>query len=68
MAAQTGRTVSEVIEDSVRESLRSGKRTNVEPPPLATFGRGGVHPGVDLLDNAATREAMDDAVGLDALR
>ena len=67
-AAQTGRTVSEVIEDAVRESLRPGRRNRVEPAPLPTFGGSGVMPGVDLASNASLRDVMDDGIGVDALR
>ena len=65
-AAQTGRTVSEVIEDAVRESMRPGRR-DVEVTPLPTFGGSGVLPGVDLTSNAAVRDVMDEGVSVDAM-
>ena len=67
-AAQTGRTVSDVIEDAVREALRPTNRRAEEPMALPTLGRGGVMAGVDLTSNAAVRESMDDRLPLDALR
>lgn len=67
-AAQTGRTVSDVIEDAVRESLRRSDDEPREAAPLPTFGGTGVMPGVDLTSNAAVRQAMDDEQGVDALR
>ena len=66
-AARSGRTVSEVIEDAVRESLRPRRRGG-GVPDLPVFGGSGVLPGVDLLDNAAVRDRMDEASGVDALR
>jgi hypothetical protein len=67
-AAQTGRTVSEVIEDAVRVSLRPRSRDSSELPPLPVFGGSGVLPGVDLADNAALRERLDEETAEDALR
>jgi len=67
-AAETGRTVSDIIEDAVREALRPDLRRAEEPPPLPTFGAGGVLPGVDLSNNAALRDLMDEGVSLDAMR
>jgi hypothetical protein len=66
-AAQTGRTVSEVISDALRDALR--------PRPAATpirelpvFGGSGALPGVDLSSNAALLDMMDEGVAIDALR
>ena len=67
-AALTGRTVSGVIEDAVRDSLRPGNRGAAELRPLPTYGGSGVLPGVDLTSNAAVLDLMDDDAGLDALR
>lgn len=67
-AAQTGRTVSEVIEDAVRESLRPGSRRGAAVAPLPTFGGSGVMPGVDLNSSAALRDVMDEGAAVDALR
>lgn len=67
-AAQTGQTVSEVIEDAVREALRPGNRRTGEVEPLPVFGGSGVLPGVDLSSNAALRERMDEELRGDAMR
>jgi hypothetical protein len=67
-AAQAGRTVSEVIEDAVREALRPAHRRDAEIGELPTFGRGGLMPGVDLASNSAVRDAMDAGEPLDAMR
>jgi hypothetical protein len=66
-AAQTGRTVSEVIEDALRVSMRPGQR-EVEVAPLPTFGGSGVLPGVDLTSSAAVRDVMDEDLSVDAMR
>lgn len=68
-AARTGRTVSDLIEDAVREALHPRTAGHPAPVgPLPTFGGSGVMPGIDLADPAALREAMDEGESLDALR
>jgi hypothetical protein len=67
-AAQTGRPVSAVIEDALREALRPRPAGGAEPIPLPVFGGSGVMPGVDLASNAALRDRMDEDAALDALR
>jgi hypothetical protein len=66
-AAQTGQTVSQVIEDAVRVALRPRPRGE-EMVPLPTFGGSGVLPGVDLRDASSLRDRMDDGEPPDALR
>jgi hypothetical protein len=67
-AASTGQTVSEVIEDAVREALRpkASDPTPVAPQPV--FGGSGVLAGIDVTDSGSLLDAMDDGIGLDALR
>jgi hypothetical protein len=68
-AAAEGHTVSEVIEDAVREALRPRRGAQGDLPPLPVFGGElGTRPGVDLSDSAALAELMDEDVPLDALR
>lgn len=67
-AARTGRSVSQLIEDALREALRPSHRQKRELPPLPTFGGSGLLPGVDLSSNAALRDRMDESVAVDALR
>jgi hypothetical protein len=67
-AAQSGRTVSDVIEDALRDALRSRPRGGGKLPSLPVYGGSGTMPGVDLTSNAALRELMDEGVGVDALR
>jgi plasmid stability protein len=66
-AARSGQTVSQVIEDAVRDALRP-RRGHPDMKELPTFGGSGVLPGVDLADAASLREVMDDGLPLSALR
>ena len=57
-AAETGRTLTAFIADSVRESL--ARRPQNQPPVrLTTFRGSGLQPGVDLDDSAALQDLMD---------
>jgi hypothetical protein len=67
-AAESGRTVSEVIEDAVREALAPRLDDTVALRPLPVFTGSGLQPGVDLSCNAALLDLMDEGVPLDALR
>ena len=59
-AAQTGRTLTAVIEDALRESLaRSRKRPLPTRAALPTFRGNGLRPGVDLDDSASLLEVME---------
>ena len=59
-AARSGKSLTSVIEDALRESLSrqrdSGQR---EPVRLITYGGKGVLPGVDLDDSAALLDVME---------
>jgi hypothetical protein len=63
VAARTGRTLTAVVEDALRESLHRRHRTARRAVELPVFGEGGVQPGVDLDDSAALLDLMeqDDA-------
>lgn len=54
-AAESGRTLTAVIEDALRETLsrRRGPRRRPHAVKLTTFRGTGVQPGVDLDDSAA---------------
>jgi len=67
-AASTSQTVSEVIEDAVREALRPKPRDNGTHDPLPVFGGQGLLPGVDLSTQEALVDAMDLGNDVDALR
>lgn len=60
-AAETGRTVGDLIEDAVRVSLDRDSAPHRRLEQLPTFGSKGVLPGVDLTSNAALRDLMDES-------
>jgi hypothetical protein len=68
VAARTGRTLTAVVEDALRESLHRRHHSSRRAVELPTFGAGGVQPGVDLDDSAGLLELMepDDAASGDA--
>jgi hypothetical protein len=63
-AARTGRTVSDVLADAFRQMV--SRRSTSEPhktvrlPVFPTDGAGGVQPGVNLDDNVALRDYLDE--------
>ncbi len=59
-AAETGRTLTAVLEDAVRESLaRRRARPKMKPVRLKTAKGGGTRPGVDLDDSASLLDLME---------
>ena len=69
VAARTGRSLTAVVEDALRESLHRRHHTARRAVELPTFGEGDVQPGVDLDDSAALLDLMDDdAAAGDAAR
>jgi hypothetical protein len=59
LAAKTGRTLTAVIEDSLRRSLALSEGGDRSPADLPTFGGRGLQPGVDLDDSASLLDLMD---------
>jgi hypothetical protein len=60
VAAETGRTITAVIEDALRELLARRRRKPRRPKvDLPTFRGKGVQPGVDLDDSAALLDLME---------
>jgi hypothetical protein len=60
LAARTGRTLTAVIEDSLREMLaRREHRGDRSRARLPTFRGDGLRPGVDLDDSAALLDVME---------
>ena len=60
LAAETGRTLTGVIEDALREVLaRRQPPRRRRPVRLTTFGGPGLRPGVDLDDGAALLDLME---------
>lgn len=64
LAAQTGRTLTSVVEDALREMLARRKRS-VERAPvsLKTVSGRGLLPGIDLDDSASLLDTMAKADG-----
>lgn len=62
-AASSGRTLTELIEDALREALarRQEAKTRKERVTLPTFKGRGVRRGVDLDDSASLLDLMDRA-------
>jgi len=62
LAADTGRTVTAVVEDALRDALaRRNTRAAPARPELPTFRGQGLQPGVDLDDTAALLDLMDES-------
>lgn len=59
LAARTGRSLGDVVDDALRLALAS-RRPRREVPPLPVFGGSGLQPGVDLDDREAMAELMGD--------
>lgn len=60
-ALTSGRTLTAIIEDSLREYLARTKTPTSKKRivRLPSFGRGGLMPGVDLDDSAGLLDLMD---------
>lgn len=59
-AAESGSTLTAVLEQALRESLsRRGQRTAMRPLRLKTFKGNGLRAGVDLDDSAALSDLME---------
>ena len=60
LAAESGRTLTSILEDALREMLaRRWTRARTKPVRLKTVKGGGVRSGVDLDDSAALLDLMD---------
>ncbi len=60
-ATRTGRTLTGVIEDALRQVLADAKRSKKGAPArIPTFRGTGLHPGVDLDDTADLLSVMDE--------
>jgi hypothetical protein len=59
-AAESGTTLTSLLEESLREKLaRRTTRVRSKPVRLKTVNGGGLLPGVDLDDSAALLEVME---------
>ena len=70
VAARTGRSLTAVVEDALRQSLYRHDPTTRQPVELPVFGEGGTQPGIDLDDSATLLDLMeqDDPTADDAAR
>jgi hypothetical protein len=71
VAARTGRSLTAVVEDALRQSLyRREPTTTRQAVDLPLFGEGGTQPGIDLDDSAALLDLLeqDDPTADDAAR
>jgi len=60
-AAEQGITLTKLIDESLRERLSSRPRPReLESFRLRSYGKGGARPGVNLDDNRAVRDLMDE--------
>jgi hypothetical protein len=64
LAVDTGRTITQVIQDALRVALAQKERKPVKPAQLHTFKGKGLQPGVDLSSNAELADLMDEYDGL----
>ena len=71
LAAERGTTLTAVMEDGLRVVVRHAKaqkpRRRVRLPTFGVPGQG-FPPGVDISDNAALRDLMDEGLPLEQLR
>jgi hypothetical protein len=62
VAARSGKSLTAVIEDALRESFaKRQKLGNRKPVRLTTFTGDGLQPGVDLDDSAALLDLMESS-------
>lgn len=60
-AAEQGITLTQLIDESLRDRLsRRGEPSGSRPVDLPVYGEGGVRSGVDLSDNRALQDLMED--------
>jgi hypothetical protein len=59
LALSTGRTLTQVIEESLREKLARRDRSAAPRVELPTFAGGGLQPGVDLDRSAELWDRID---------
>ena len=59
VAARTGRTMTSVIEDALRQSMAQSRPKARKAIRLTTVGGKGPKPGVDLDDTASLFDLMD---------
>ena len=59
LAAKTGRTMTSIIEDAIRQAVRPQKPATRKKLRLTVVDGKGLRPGVDLDDSASLLDLMD---------
>jgi hypothetical protein len=60
-AAEQGISLTQLIDESLRERLAARpRRAKLEPIDFPAYGEHGTQPGVNLSDNRALRDLMDE--------
>ena len=59
LARETGRTMTQVIEDALTGAVARGRPPRARAVGIVTFSGEGLQPGVDLDDSAALLDRMD---------
>ena len=59
-ASRTGRTFTQLIADALRFEMQRPAKPRRVSEPLPVFGADGLRPGVDLSDNSALLDLMDE--------
>ncbi len=57
-AQETGRSLTQLLEDCLRAELQRSQRVRGVREPLPTYAGRGLHPGVDLTDQSALDDLM----------
>ncbi|MEW5918906.1 MAG: YlcI/YnfO family protein [Gemmatimonadota bacterium] len=57
-AQETGRSLTQLLEDCLRAELRQPSRARRVSEPLPTYAGKGLQPGVDLTDASALEDLM----------
>lgn len=60
-ALDSGKTLTAIIEEALRERLARSKGGDAPAVRITTFGGSGLQPGVDLDDSAALLELMESS-------
>ena len=59
LARETGRSMTQVIEDALRAAVARGRTPADRTVTIVTFHGDGLQPGVDLDDSSALLDRMD---------
>jgi len=59
LARETGRSMTQVIEDALRVAVARGGKAPARTVTIVTVNGDGLRPGVDLSDSAALLDLMD---------